>query len=133
MLKKLIATSAAAAVVASQIAGGLVYGAPVVTDPEMIDAISWGYDAGLTKYSGTDTFMPYANLTREQFAKFASEFGMSVLGLDEVAGNCSFTDLGDADATLTDSITAACELGLMMGYNGNTYPPWQCKSFFDTT
>ncbi len=41
MLKKLIATSAAAAVVASQLAMGLVYGAPTVTDPEMIDAISW--------------------------------------------------------------------------------------------
>ncbi len=122
MLKKLIATTAAAAVVSSQIIGGLVYGAPVVTDPEMIDAISWGYDAGLTKYSGTDTFMPYANLTREQFAKFASEFGMSVLGLEEVAGNCSFTDMADADYTLSASITAACELGLMMGYEGKFMP-----------
>lgn len=122
MLKKLIATSAAAAVVASQIVTGLVYGAPVVTDPEMIDAISWGYDAGLTKYSGTDTFMPYANLTREQFAKFASQFGMSVLGLDEVAGNCSFTDASMADATLTDSIVAACNLGLMMGHDGMFMP-----------
>lgn len=122
MLKKLIATSAAAAVVASQLATGLVYGAPVVTDPEMIDAISWGYDAGLTKYSGTDTFMPYANLTREQFAKFASEFGMSVLGLDEVAGDCSFSDLASADSTLSASITAACNLGLMMGHNGKFMP-----------
>lgn len=122
MLKKLIATSAAAAVVASQLTIGLVYGAPTVNDPEMIDAISWGYDAGLTKYSGTDTFMPYANLTREQFAKFASEFGMTVLGLDEVAGNCSFSDLADADSTLTASITAACELGLMMGHDGKFMP-----------
>lgn len=122
MLKKLIATSAAAAVVASQVLTAAVYGAPTVNDPEMIDAISWGYDAGLTKYSGTDTFMPYANLTREQFAKFASEFGMTVLGLDEVAGNCSFSDLSDADSTLADSITAACELGLMMGFNGKFMP-----------
>lgn len=122
MLKKLIATSAAAAVVASQLATGLAYGAPVVTDPEMIDAISWGYDAGLTKYSGTDTFMPYANLTREQFAKFASQFGMSVLGLEEVAGNCDFTDTAMADDTLTDSITAACTLGLMMGHDGKFMP-----------
>lgn len=122
MLKKLIATTAAAAVVASQLTVGLVYGAPTVTDPEMIDAISWGYDAGLTKYSGTDTFMPYANLTREQFAKFASEFGTSVLGLDEVAGNCSFTDIGTADSTLADSIVAACNLGLMMGHDGKFMP-----------
>lgn len=122
MLKKLIATSAAAAVVVSQLTTGLAYGAPVVTDPEMIDAISWGYDAGLTKYSGTDTFMPYANLTREQFAKFASQFGMSVLGLDTVAGNCSFTDANMADSTLTDSITAVCELGLMMGHDGKFMP-----------
>ncbi len=78
-----------------------------------------GYDAGLTKYSGTDTFMPYANLTREQFAKFASEFGTSVLGLDNVGGaDCSFSDLATADSTLTDSITNACNLGLMMGHNG---------------
>jgi|GEM_PF-472333 len=122
MLKKLIATSAAAAVVASQVATGLVYGAPTVNDPEMIDAISWGYDAGLTKYSGTDTFMPYSNLTREQFAKFASEFASSVLGLDEVAGNCSFTDTADADYTLTESIVAACEFGLMMGHDGKFMP-----------
>ncbi len=122
MLKKLIATSAAALVVTSQVITGLAYGAPTVNDPEMIDAISWGYDAGLTKYSGTDTFMPYANLTREQFAKFAATFGTSVLGLDEVAGNCSFTDLSNADSTLTDSISDACSLGLMMGHDGMFMP-----------
>lgn len=122
MLKKLIATSTAAAIVASQVIAGVAYGAPVVTDPEMIDAIAWGYDAGLTKYSGTDTFMPYANLTREQFAKFASQFGTSVLGLDEVAGSCSFTDIDNADESLVDSIVSACELGLMMGSNGKFMP-----------
>ena len=81
MLKKLIASGSIAVIALSSLANGLVLGATAVTDPELIQAVSWANDAGLTKYSDADAFMPYNNLTREQAAKFASEFAESQLAI----------------------------------------------------
>lgn len=123
MLKKLIASASAAAVALSTLTSGLVMGAPVVTDPELIDAIAWGYDNGLTSYSDANAFMPYNNLTREQFAKFASEFASSQLDIvaDE-SKDCSFSDESSFDSSLAASIELACQQGLMMGSNGSFMP-----------
>lgn len=118
MLKKLIASASAAAVALSSLSG-FVIGAPVVTDPELINAVAWAYDAGLTKYSDADAFMSYNNLTREQFAKFASEFAMSQLDIvADSSANCSFSDESSFDPTLANSIKLACQQGLMLGSNG---------------
>lgn len=123
MLKKLIASGSAAVVALTTLAQGVVIGAPAVTDPELIDAVSWAYDAGLTKYSDADAFMPYNNLTREQFAKFASQFAAEIL---EIEGNnnamCSFSDESSMDSSLIPFIQQACEQGLMMGSQGTFMP-----------
>ncbi len=123
MFKKLIASASAAAVALSSLSMGLVNGAPVVTDPELIDAVSWAYDAGLTKYSDADAFMSYNNLTREQFAKFASEFAYGQLDVTvDNSKECAFSDESSFDGTLAASIKMACQQGLMMGSNGIFMP-----------
>ena len=123
MLKKLIASGSAAVIALTTLAQGIVVGAPVVTDPEMIDAVSWAYDAGLTKYSDADAFMPFNNLTREQFAKFASEFAVNELEIQaDESLNCTFSDSDLFDVTLASHIKRACQQGLMMGSNGMFMP-----------
>ena len=123
MLKKLIATGSAAVIALTSLANGLVLGAPAVTDPELISAVSWAYDSGLTKYSDADMFMPFSNITREQEAKFVSEFAKSVLGMEaDMDADCSFSDEGSIDYTLVDSVVEACQMGIMMGYQGNFMP-----------
>jgi hypothetical protein len=123
MLKKLIASGSAAIVAMTSILGGLVVAAPAVTDPELIDAVSWGYNLGLTSYSDADAFMPYNYINREQAAKFFSEFGEQVLGLTaDSSASCSFSDASSADASLVSSMTKACQQGIMMGYNGMFMP-----------
>lgn len=44
--------------------------AQVLVDAEFDAALSWAFDAGLTKFNTTDAFMPYSLITREQGAKF---------------------------------------------------------------
>ena len=123
MLKKLIASGSAAVIAITTLAQGIVVGAPAVTDPEMIDAVSWAYDAGLTKYSDADAFMPFNNLTREQFAKFASEFALSQLDIAaDDSKACTFSDASLFDSSLAASIKTACQQGLMMGSNGMFMP-----------
>jgi hypothetical protein len=123
MLKKLIASGSAAMVAMTSILGGFVVAAPAVTDPELIDAVSWGYDLGLTSYSDADAFMPYNYINREQAAKFFSEFGDQVLGLTaDSPASCSFLDTASADSSLAASITKACQQGIMMGHAGMFMP-----------
>lgn len=124
MLKKLIASVTAFAMLVN-VAMPLVQAAPTVTDPEMIDAIAWGYDNGLTKYEQADAFMPFNNLTREQSAKFASEFASEVLDIQPdttKTTTCEFKDASIMDSTLVDSITKVCQQGIMFGYQGNFMP-----------
>jgi hypothetical protein len=47
-----------------------------VVDPvaEFDAALSWMYTNGLTKYDAVDGYMPFNNLTREQFAKMVRQF-----------------------------------------------------------
>jgi hypothetical protein len=123
MLKKLIASGSIAVIALSSLANGLVLGAPAVTDPELIDAVSWASDAGLTKYSDADAFMAYNNLTREQASKFASEFAASQLDMTaDTSKACSFSDAASMDSSLVMSITKACQMGIMMGSSGKFMP-----------
>lgn len=93
-----------------------------INDPEFDAALAWMYDNGLTKYNTQDAFMPYANLTREQFAKFAGAYGVRDLCLEaDVNASCSFSDI-PADPTLDEWVMLACQLGLVKGSQGKYFP-----------
>ena len=124
MLKKLFASASVFALVLGAFAPIATYAA-VAVDAETSDAIAWAYDTGLTKYSDANTFMPFNNLTREQAAKFASEFAETVLEIEADSTRttvCEYKDASIMDATLVDSVTKACQQSIMMGYQGNFMP-----------
>lgn len=81
------------------------------------------YETGLTQFNTVDAFRPYDTLTREQAAKFYSEFAVKVLGKEvSTAVQPDFTDLSSADASLKDSIVKSFQLGLFKGTNGMFMP-----------
>lgn len=124
MLRKLIASLSAFAVMAASLAP-VVSAAPVVTDSELIHAVTWSYNNGLTKYDQADAFMPFNNLTREQAAKFASEFAEAIRNIAPDTTRttvCEFKDVSIMDHTLVDSVVKSCQQSIMMGYQGNFMP-----------
>jgi len=120
-VKNLLAGLSAAALAVVVMVNTSVVGA-AINDPEFDAAISWMYDNGLTKYNNQDDFMPYATLTREQFAKFGAAYGLTNLCLEvDVDADCDFSDI-PADPTLGNYVTLACQLGLVKGSDGKYYP-----------
>ncbi len=84
------------------------------SDPELDAAITWMYTQWLTKYSTVSEYRPSEPLTREQAAKFFSEFAVGQLSSEEIidAWSCTFNDIWFADKTLVPSIESACLLWL---------------------
>ena len=80
-------------------------------DPKVPDAVVWAEANGLTKYSTPESFMVNNYITREQFAKFASAFGLSNLCLEaDEDMECAFTDADEFDPTLARYVGAACQM-----------------------
>lgn len=121
--KKLFASAAAAAIVATQAMSAVVYGADSLNDPEFDSALSWMYENSLTMYNTADAYRAYDTLTREQAAKFYANFAKAELGLElDATKDCNFSDLDQADPSLKDSIVEACQLGLFKGTDGKFMP-----------
>jgi hypothetical protein len=92
-------------------------------DPEFIQALSWMYNIGMTKYTTTDLFQPNDWLLREQAAKFFVGFQNEKWGgIDTTTQGCTFSDLASADATLQESIVTSCQMHLFMGTAGKFQP-----------
>ena len=125
MLKKLIASLSAFVVVAGSF-GPLVTTAQSMyaSDPEFVDALAWMYDNGLTMFNDVNSYRPAESVTREQAAKFVSQFRTNVLTCAVTSPACdgNFADMSSADASLQSSINQACSLGLMKGSNGMFMP-----------
>jgi len=95
----------------------------VVNDPEFDAALAWGYEMGLTSFNTQAAFMPMNTLTREQGARFLSQFGTEVLGIEaDQSAACNFTDLMSADRTLQEYVIASCQQELLRGSNGMFMP-----------
>lgn len=125
-LKKFASSLIAFMMVATSTLSGLVHAqGALIDDPEFDSALEWMYSNGMTQYSTQEDFMPFNTLTREQAAKFYSEFAESELGLERDAdAECDFEDLDESDPSLTNSIVKACEMGLIKG-DGNEFLPKQ--------
>jgi hypothetical protein len=121
-LKKILLGSLAVVVAAVSLAN--VPTKAAINDAEFTAALSWAYENGLTKYNTEDAFMPYANITREQAAKFMASYTVTNLCDVEAEENeaCSFSDINSGDYTLRDYVLLACELGLVRGTGGKFLP-----------
>jgi hypothetical protein len=94
-----------------------------LNDPEFTKALTWAHANWMTKFNTEEGFMPLGTLTREQWAKFFSEFAKNELWLvAESSRACTFNDINQADVSLRDAITLSCQLWLFQWSNGNFDP-----------
>jgi Family of unknown function (DUF6174) len=86
--------------------------------------VTRAHNAGITKYSTWNSFMPDATVTREQAAKMIVMWmnGNSNIGVQMNNNTCMFNDEKQIDSSLTDWVRMACQYGLFQGYKGNFMP-----------
>jgi len=99
----------------------------VENDPELLEAIRWMNDNGLTNFNNISTYKPFEVLLREQSAKifdvFAKVFKFSQDKITTtVPAACTFNDLSKTDAGLITNIQNVCEMGALAGGNGAFNP-----------
>ncbi|MEI8008498.1 MAG: hypothetical protein WCI00_03610 [bacterium] len=87
-------------------------------DPELLEAIRWMNDNGLTNFKTIVEYKPFEILNREQAAKVISlfaniyNFGQTTSGAT-ISSDCTFQDIANADTSLVPYIQQACTLGIM--------------------
>lgn len=95
-------------------------------DPELQEAVQWMHDNGLTMYPTVEEYSPFTTLTREGAAKilntFAELFNLANSYDSYLPNECTFSDIGQMDATMQGHIESTCKLGLMQGSNGYFNP-----------
>lgn len=99
------------------------------TDQEFVQSVEWMYQEGFTQYDTVEKFMPWATVTREQWAKFLSELWRLENSTDtndsdfaKSAEECQFSDLWSSDSTLSESIVFVCQVWLMQWNNNRFFP-----------
>ncbi len=106
--------------------GTLADSLSINNDPELLEAIRWMNDNGLTNFKTIPDYKPFEILNREQAAKIVSlfaniyNFGQATGGF--VSSDCTFKDIADADTSLTAYVQEACTLGIMQWSNGYFNP-----------
>lgn len=101
----------------------------VENDPELLEAIRWMNDNGLTNFNTIATYKPFEVLLREQSAKifdvFAKTFNFSQDKLNTtLPSTCTFTDLKNTDSSLITNIQNVCKMGALAGSNNLFNPKW---------
>ncbi len=90
---------------------------------ELKSAVAWMYENGLTSKSTVDLFLPGDHVTREEAAKFYSQFALLQWQVpDTNMPWCIFSDLGGATSDLLDDIMLSCQLGIFKWYQGHFNP-----------
>jgi len=86
---------------------------PSPQDEELIVAVEWMHANGMTKYDNYDDFRSFDVLSRQEAAKFFSEFAINILYKDIDQNKfCGFDDLEEADPSLKNHIVSSCLLGI---------------------
>ena len=96
----------------------------ILNSPEVVEAINWMRDNGLTTAKDINSYMPFNYLTREQAAKMFLQFAKALDYTTPLEENpsCEFSDLKEADPNLVDSIKEVCQLWLMQWGNWKFSP-----------
>lgn len=102
------------------------YAQEAIQDKEYIQAVDRMYKKWMTKYSDPQSFNPNNIVTREQAAKFLSEYSSKVeFKIMSMARYCEFKDLEQADKTLKNYVLQSCLLNIFYGTQGMFYPTRQ--------
>ncbi len=76
-------------------------------------AIQYLYTTKLTVFNTVSTFRSDDYLSRQEAAKFIVSFVKNILGQPVPSiSQCSFADVGNADASLISAILESCALGV---------------------
>lgn len=86
--------------------------------------VTRAHNAGITKYSTWNSFMPNAPITREQASKMIVMWINSNpnIQIPVAMKACVFSDADKIDSSLIDWVQTACQYGLFKGYKGNFMP-----------
>ena len=95
------------------------------TDPELLEAIYWMYDNGLTIYNNVSDFKPFDIFTREWWAKIFDKFS-DMLGLgttnNYLPSECTFKDISNLSEESQNHIVNVCKKWLIKWSNGSFNP-----------
>lgn len=92
-------------------------------DIELQAAVEWMHTNGMTKYNNPDEFRSDDVLTRQEAAKFFSEFAINILYKDIDQNKfCGFDDLEEADPSLKNHIISSCLLWIFQWTAGYFKP-----------
>ncbi|HPC34721.1 MAG TPA: hypothetical protein PLP73_03575, partial [Candidatus Absconditabacterales bacterium] len=98
----------------------LVGGIDPYKDPELLEAIYWMHDNGLTIHNNPSDYKPFDTLNKiaaaKIFDKFSTMLGLSTTG-DFVPSECEFTDIKNLNNTDQQHIINVCKKGIMKGNN----------------
>jgi len=98
----------------------LVGGIDPYKDPELLEAIYWMYDNGLTIYKNPNDYKPFDTLNKVAAAKIFDKFS-SMLGLSTnetfLPNQCEFTDIGALNSGDQQYIINVCKKWIMKGDN----------------
>ena len=94
-------------------------------DPELLEAIYWMFDNGLTIHNNPSDYKPFDTLSKAAAAKIFDKFS-TMLGLstNEInsSSQCQFTDLWNLSAADKQYITNVCKKWIMK-WNNNLFSP----------
>lgn len=90
---------------------------------ELATAVTYLYDAGITKFNTPETFMSDKQIRRDEAAKMYVLLAKKrMMNMSDAAPACSFADLSKAHADLLDVIKQSCQYGFFKGSKGNFMP-----------
>lgn len=105
--------------------GSLADSLSINNDPELLAAIRWMNDNGLTNFKTIQEYKPFEILNREQAAKILYNFWevFKFMGTqNNVTANCVFKDVSDIDASLITYVEQVCTYGIMNWSDGYFNP-----------
>lgn len=112
LTNKLIAGFTAMSLVVAAFGPALTSLTVKADNAENMLAYEWAFDAGLTTMTSFSAFMPASAVTREAAARFLVK-GAEALGATPTSDQtCDYSDLADADQTLTEFVNEGCEMGI---------------------
>lgn len=106
--------------------GTLADSLSINNDPELLEAIRWMNDNGLTNFKTIPEYKPFEILNREQAAKiislFAKIYNFGTASGWIISNTCTFKDIATTDESLVTYVEQVCALGIMQWSNGYFNP-----------
>jgi len=125
-VKKILAASTAAVVVASQALTAVSMAATTTANypEEWVKAVQFMKENGLSSTANSvEEFQPLATVKREAAAKFFVNFAKKFFNKKpDTTKVCTFSDINEAQAWAVPYIIEACQMGLLKGTNGKFLP-----------